>query len=130
MNDLHHLSAISLFVADVQKAKGFYSAVFGAEVIYEDEESAALNFNGIFINLLHDSAAVELVAPELVATAFHGVRMQLSIWVDDLEVGLAHLTEQRVEIISGPMDRPWGRRTVTISDPDGHNWEISQAIEP
>jgi uncharacterized glyoxalase superfamily protein PhnB len=31
-----------------------------------------------------------------------------------------------VEIISGPADRDWGMRTITVADPAGYTWEIAQ----
>jgi lactoylglutathione lyase len=31
-----------------------------------------------------------------------------------------------VELLNGPMDRPWGIRTASFLDPGGHIWEIAQ----
>ena len=31
-----------------------------------------------------------------------------------------------VELLNGPMDRPWGIRTAAFADPAGHIWEIAQ----
>ena len=36
----------------------------------------------------------------------------------------ANMTARGVELLNGPMDRPWGVRTATFRDPAGHVWEI------
>jgi uncharacterized glyoxalase superfamily protein PhnB len=39
------------------------------------------------------------------------------------------LLEQRgVTLLTGPVDRVWGMRTATFTDPDGHSWEIAQEL--
>jgi len=40
----------------------------------------------------------------------------------------AELAKKEVTLISGPIDRPWGVRTVTFADPGGHIWEIAQDL--
>ena len=29
---------------------------------------------------------------------------------------------------TGPMDREWGMRTASFTDPDGHIWEVAQEL--
>ena len=31
-------------------------------------------------------------------------------------------------LLNGPMDREWGMRTASFTDPDGHIWEIAQQL--
>ena len=52
----------------------------------------------------------------------------LSIGVDDVDATHATLLERGVEILNGPMDRPWGLRSVSFADPDGHVWEFAAAL--
>ena len=33
-----------------------------------------------------------------------------------------------MELLTGPVDRPWGMRVATFTDPDGHSWEIAQGL--
>ena len=33
-----------------------------------------------------------------------------------------------VELLNGPVDREWGVRTASFTDPDGHIWEIAQKL--
>ena len=125
---LRHLSAISLFVENLQAAKAFYQQVFGVEVIFEDESSVAVGFENVIVNLLRVESARELVEPGLVAERESGSRFQLSIWVEDVDAVCAQLRERGVALLTGPRDRPWGMRTATFVDPAGHSWEIGQRI--
>ncbi len=52
----------------------------------------------------------------------------LSIWVDDVDAVSADLQGRGVALISGPIDRDWGKRTAGFTDPDGHIWEFAQDI--
>lgn len=125
---LRHISAISLFVENLQAAKAFYQEVFGVEVIFEDESSVAVGFENVIVNLLRVESARELVEPGLVAERESGSRFQLSIWVEDVDAVCAQLRERGVALLTGPRDRPWGMRTATFVDPAGHSWEIGQRI--
>jgi catechol 2,3-dioxygenase-like lactoylglutathione lyase family enzyme len=125
---LKQISAISLFVEDLQGAKSFYQDVFGVDVVFEDDDSVAVKFGRLFVNLLLVSAAREQVEPGVVAPRDAGSRFQLSIWVDDVDAACALLKERGVEILTGPTDRAWGMRTATFVDPAGHSWEIAQEL--
>jgi lactoylglutathione lyase len=74
------------------------------------------------------SAARELIEPGRVASGEAGSRFQLTIWVDDADAVSAELAEHGVELLNGPMDREWGVRTASFTDPDGHIWEIAQKL--
>ena len=53
-------------------------------------------------------------------------RIQFTIPVDDVDATCAQLAERGVELLNGPMDRPWGIRTASFRDPGGHIWEIAR----
>jgi len=125
---LDRVSAVSLFVEDVQQAKRFYQDVFGVPVVFEDAVSAAVKFSNLVVNLLQASEAAVLVAPNPVAGPEAGSRVQLSIWVDDVDAVCAELEQRGVRLLSGPVDREWGMRAATFTDPAGHSWEIAQAL--
>jgi catechol 2,3-dioxygenase-like lactoylglutathione lyase family enzyme len=119
------IGAITLFVEDLEVAKRFYGEVFGLPVTFEGETSAVFDFGNTIINLLKTTAAPELIAPEVVASREAGSRLQLTIQVDDVDAMCAELTRRGVELLNGPMDRPWGIRTASFRDPGGHIWEIA-----
>jgi Glyoxalase/Bleomycin resistance protein/Dioxygenase superfamily len=56
----------------------------------------------------------------MVAGREAGSRLQLTIDVDDVDAMCAEVTARGVELLNGPMDRPWGVRTASFSDPGGH----------
>jgi catechol 2,3-dioxygenase-like lactoylglutathione lyase family enzyme len=120
------ISAITLFVEDLDAAKRFYQEVFGLPVHYEDDASAVFNFGNTLINLLTASEAHGLIEPALVATPESGSRTQFTITVDDVDATCAELAKGGVELLNGPMDRPWGIRTASFKDPGGHIWEIAK----
>jgi catechol 2,3-dioxygenase-like lactoylglutathione lyase family enzyme len=126
---LKSVGAITLFVEDPRQAQSFYAKVFDLPVIWEDEDSAVFQFENTIVNLLKIPAARELIEPGAVADREAGSRFQLTIWVDDADAVSAELATHGVELLNGPMDREWGVRTASFTDPDGHIWEIAQKLE-
>jgi lactoylglutathione lyase len=120
------IGAITLFVEDLAATKQFYQDVFGLPVHYEDDESAVFNLGNTLINLLRATAAHELIAPAVVGGPDAASRLQLTINVDDVDAVCADLASRGVELLNGPMDRPWGIRTAAFRDPAGHIWEIAK----
>jgi catechol 2,3-dioxygenase-like lactoylglutathione lyase family enzyme len=120
------IGAITAFVEDLDAAKRFYTEVFGLPVAYEDDASAVFNFGNTIINLLKTEAAHDLIAPAAVASPDAGARIQFTIAVDDVDAMCAQLAERGVELLNGPIDRPWGIRTASFRDPGGHIWEIAR----
>ncbi len=120
------ISAITLFVEDLEASKRFYREVFGLTIAYEDDDSAVFDFGNAIVNLLRTEAADELIAPAPVASAAHGSRVQFTIEVEDVDALSAELVGRGVELLNGPMNRPWGIRTASFRDPAGHIWEIAK----
>ena len=120
------IGAITLFVEDVVTAKRFYREVFGLPVAFEDDVSAVFDFGNTIVNLLNVTAAPELIEPASVASRETGARLQLTIEVDDVDAMCVELTKRGVELLNGPLDRPWGIRTASFRDPGGHIWEIAK----
>jgi catechol 2,3-dioxygenase-like lactoylglutathione lyase family enzyme len=119
------ISAITLFVEDLERSKQFYQDVFGLPVTFEDDASAVFSFGNTIINLLKATEARSLIEPAAVAAPDAGSRLQLTITVDDVDATCALLAARGVELLNGPMDRPWGVRTASFRDPGGHIWEIA-----
>jgi catechol 2,3-dioxygenase-like lactoylglutathione lyase family enzyme len=119
------IAAITLFVEDLEATKRFYQEVFELPVVFEDDSSAVFRFGETRINLLKTSEAFELVEPATVATRDAGVRFQFTLGVDNVDAMCEDLKERGVDLLNGPMDRPWGIRTASFRDPGGHIWEIA-----
>ena len=119
------IAAITLFVENLAEAKRFYGETFELPVVYEDPNSAVFKFGETLINLLNATEAPSLVAPAQVADRDAGVRFQFTLGVEDVDATCERLRARGVELLNGPMDRPWGIRTASFRDPGGHVWEIA-----
>ena len=119
------ITAVTLFVEDLAVAKQFYLETFGLPVHYQDDNSAVFKFGNTLINLLKRAEAHELIAPAKVADREAGSRVVFTIEVEDVDALCAELVARGVVLLNGPMDRPWGIRTASFSDPGGHIWEIA-----
>jgi lactoylglutathione lyase len=125
---LLRVGAITLFVEDRERSKAFYHDAFDVPMVYEDENSVMFEFENVIVNLLTRRAAHGLVDPAAVAARDAGSSLQLSFFVDDADAVCAELAARGVDLLNGPMNRAWGMRTASFSDPDGHIWEIAQNL--
>ncbi len=121
------ISTITLFADDLAATRRFYEEVFGLPVVFEDDASAVFKFANMLVNVLKASEAPELIAPAAVAPQDAGSRFQFTIDVDDVDAMCAELGRRGVQLLNGPIDRPWGVRTASFRDPAGHIWEIAKA---
>jgi len=117
------LFAITLFVDDLESSIDFYGNKLGLDLVFQDESSALYRCGNTYINLLIKSA-VELTSPEAVGSN-NGVTAVYTLPFMDVDKAAAELVEAGVKLLNGPIDRPWGVRTVSFQDPSGHTWEIA-----
>ncbi len=126
MVDGPSISAITLFVEDLGAAKTFYEEVFGLQQHFEDPSSVVFKFGHTLVNLLHEPEVPELISPAAMAPSSAGSRVQVTITVDDVDAACPELVGRGVELLNGPIDRPWGIRTASFVDPDGYIWEVAK----
>jgi lactoylglutathione lyase len=122
---VHGIAAITLFQEDLDAAKAFYQEVFDVPLHYEDANSAVVKVGETLINLLKVDAARSLIDPAPVGPRDSGHRMQFTVGVEDVDATCVRLSERGVQLLNGPIDRPWGVRTASFQDPGGHIWEIA-----
>ena len=122
------IGAITLFTEDLPASKSFYADVFGLSRVFEDDVSVAFSLGGTILNVLAVSEAPELIGPATVAGPEAGARLQFTLEVDDVDAVVAELAGRGVELINGPINRPWGVRTAAFPDPAGHVWELAQEL--
>lgn len=125
---MSRLSAISVFVTDIDRSTDWYGSVLELPLEFGDEESAVFRFENTLINLLQVSAATDLVAPHSPIVPGTQPQVQFSLWIDDVDAFVAALASKGVELVNGPVDRPWGLRTACFADPDGHLWEVAHPL--
>ena len=119
-----NLFAITLFTDDLIAGTEFYGALLGLEEVYRDDVSVVYKCGETLINLLNTSQAPGLISPAPVgvqsqARAVYTLRFKN---IDDLA---KDLDAAGVAILNGPIDRPWGVRTLSVQDPSGHIWEFA-----
>jgi catechol 2,3-dioxygenase-like lactoylglutathione lyase family enzyme len=119
------VGAMTLFVADTDRAREFYARAFELEPIFEDDNSAVFKLENTLVNLLDETAAPPVIEPLAVGS---GTRALYTIWVDDCDAAAAQLRARGVDLLNDPVDRPWGQRTAAFADPDGHAWELAQTL--
>jgi lactoylglutathione lyase len=123
------IDAITLFVEDLAGTKRFYEQAFGLRAMFEDANSVVFDFGNAVVNLLHTTAVPELIQPAEAAPRTAGSGVVFTVEVDDVDAMAAQLADRGIEILNGPIDRPWGIRTASFRDPDGHIWEIARKID-
>jgi catechol 2,3-dioxygenase-like lactoylglutathione lyase family enzyme len=122
------INAITLFVADPARSRAFYEKVLGGRVMFEDADSVVFDAGNTMLNLLAAAEAPELITPATVATPDAPARSVFSFFVEDVDAECAHLVEAGIQLLNGPVDRPWGKRTAAFADPDGTIWEVAQDL--
>jgi catechol 2,3-dioxygenase-like lactoylglutathione lyase family enzyme len=121
------LFALTLVTEDLNASVDFYGTKLGLSLVFSDEVSAVYKCGQTMINLLASSAAEDLVAPANVAKANGGgsVGVVYTLRVSDVDAVVAELESAGIELLNGPIDRPWGVRTASFQDPSGHTWELA-----
>lgn len=122
------IDAITLFVENLEVSRQFYQRIFNKQIIFEDANSCVFKFGGTLINLLDITQANELIEPALVASKESGSRFVFTMEVDNVDLLCNELTSHGVNLLNGPMDRPWGIRSASFRDPAGYIWEIAHAL--
>lgn len=125
----NELEVVTLFVDDLAATKDFYTTTLGLEIVFQDDVSMIVKLGHLMLNLLHRDQAPELVEPAPVADRTAGVRALYTVRVADVDTVCADLQRHGVQLLNGPIDRPWGRRTAAFADPDGNVWEVAHVLD-
>ncbi|WP_212847012.1 VOC family protein [Actinoplanes ianthinogenes] len=125
---LNKVEVITFFVEDLAATRAFYEEILGLEVVYSDDASAVVKLENLMINILVVANADTLVQPRPVAAPEAGTRQLFTFEVSDAKAVYEELKAHGVTILNGPVDRPWGRRTVSFADPAGNVLEIAQVL--
>jgi catechol 2,3-dioxygenase-like lactoylglutathione lyase family enzyme len=117
-----------LVVSDTSESSRWYQDVLGAELYRQYGSSVVFSFNGAWLLLVEgggptpDKPAVTFTPPES-----DRVSHSFTIRVQDCQASYEILTERGARFLTPPHD--WGGEIrCFFPDPDGHLWEISQAV--
>lgn len=119
------LSHTILFVADLDASVAFYRDVLGLTHRFTDAGFAEFDTGETRLALYERRHAAWLLNDDVAAGARAGEIVFIVAEVDDEHRRLQALG---VPVLTEPTDRPWGHRTLHVSDPDGFAVELAQEI--
>ena len=117
-----------LVVSDPAASKRWYTEVLGADLYREYGESVVLSFNDNWLLLVRggepteDKPGVSMTEPDP-----ERVSHSFTIRVPDCQASYEVLKGRGARFLTPPHDRG-GEIRCFFPDPDGHLWEISEAI--
>ncbi|GAB4680749.1 MULTISPECIES: VOC family protein [Mycobacterium avium complex (MAC)] len=112
------------YVESLERSVTFYRDVIGLEVRIEGDGYVEFEMPNTKFSLFERSKLPELIGREG-GSAPCG---EIGFLVDDVDEEATRLRGLGVEILSGPVDRPWRERTLHIADPDGNVIEFAQKL--
>ncbi|HEX2031784.1 MAG TPA: VOC family protein [Actinomycetota bacterium] len=113
------------YVADLDRSIRFYRDVVGLRFKLRGVGYAEFETGPVRFGLFERSKVPELVGRE---AGVPGPDGEVAILVHDVDAEARRLREAGVDILTGPVDRPWGHRTLHLADPDGLIVELAQEI--
>jgi lactoylglutathione lyase len=112
-----------LYVDDLGRSLTFYRLLLGVVGTRRSETYAELMLENCRLGFYLRKAV-----PDLVGRSSEGSGAELLFLVEDVDGEADRLRAAGVRILAGPVDRPWGHRTVHVEDPDGHVVELAREI--
>lgn len=120
----NNIFAITLFTDDLIASGDFYGGLLALKEVFRDDSSIVYECGDTLINLLMSSQVPELITPAQMGSRNQS-RAVYTLKFEDVDALAADLVSAGITILNGPMDRPWGIRTLSIQDPSGHIWEFA-----
>ncbi len=114
------LELVLLPVADVDRAKAFYTEQVGFVADHDHRVSEDVRF----VQLTPPGSACSIAIGKGVTDAEPGSVKGMQLVVDDIEAAHADLSGRGVEV-GDVQDFPWGS-FVFFRDPDGNGWAVQQ----
>ncbi|MBB3037164.1 VOC family protein [Hoyosella altamirensis] len=112
------------YVDSLSESVRFYRDIIGLEVRIEGDGYVEFAMENVKLSLFERSKLAELIG-QRAGTAPCG---ELGFRVSDVDATAESLRALGVTPLTGPVDRPWGERTLHIADPDGNIVEFAQKI--
>jgi lactoylglutathione lyase len=112
------------YVESLRRSVTFYRDVIGLKVRIEGDGYVEFAMANTKFSLFERSKLPELIGREG-GSAPCG---EIGFLIEDVDEEAERLRGLGVEILSGPIDRPWHERTLHIADPDGNIIEFVQKL--
>jgi len=118
------LTSISTRRSGTELSVVFYRDVIGLAVRIEGDGYVEFDLDNTKFSLFERSKLPELIGREGGTTPCG----EIGFLVDDVDAEADRLRGLGVELLTGPVDRPWQERTLHIADPDGNAIEYAQKL--
>jgi lactoylglutathione lyase len=112
------------YVESTQRSAAFYRDVIGLSVRIEGDGYVEFEMENIKLSLFERSKLPELIGGD----GGQPPTGEIGFIIEDVDSQAERLRQLGVEILSGPVDRPWRERTLHIADPDGNIIEFAQKL--
>lgn len=121
--------SLNLLVTDVERAVGFYQAVFEAQVHYFDVDFAALRVGAaeVMLHADHTHEGHPWLA-DAASGSKRGVGLQVRLLGVDPDGVEARARQHGAQVIAAAADKAHGWREVLVRDPDGYEWAAGVLI--
>jgi catechol 2,3-dioxygenase-like lactoylglutathione lyase family enzyme len=126
-----------LLVSNFAECFLFYRDVLSFKVTWGSEDDSYASFThadgaDVRLALFKRQAMAEVLGTaELPQDAVCQDRFALIIRVEDVDALWAELSEEGIEMVTGPQDFPdWGIKSAYIRDPDGNLIELHSELDP
>jgi lactoylglutathione lyase len=123
---MDRLGYVILFVADLERSVAFYRDVLGLPFRLQGDGYVEFATQGAKFGLYDRNRLEELTGQGPEPPDRPGGEVVLL--VEDVDAEAARLRAAGAAILSGPVDRAWGHRTVHVLDPDGFVVELAEEI--
>jgi lactoylglutathione lyase len=114
------------FAADLERSIRFYRDSLGIPLRFSTDSYAEFQTDGAKFALYSRSHLPELIGREAPPGPVPWPQGEIAFLVEDPDAEYERLRDSGVTILARPTDRPWGERTVHLSDPDGNVVELTR----
>jgi lactoylglutathione lyase len=114
------------FAADLDRSIRFYRDSLGIPLRFSTDLCAEFQTDGAKFALYSRAHLPELIGREAPPGPVPWPQGEIAFLVDDPDAEYERLRDSGVTILARPTDRPWGERTVHLSDPDGNVVELTR----
>ncbi len=112
------------YVESLERSVVFYRDALGLRVRIEGDGYVEFALDNTKFSIFERAKLPELIGRE----GGNAPCGEIGFLVEDVDGEAERLKELGVEILRGPVDRPWHERTLHIADPDGNIIEFAQKL--